>query len=135
MIKCRNSLFSLLGPAFSFRCLLSPAVQVHLWRTCSLPVLVSGLPSLPIRPTNLKSLEIFQRKVLRGFLKLSKSSPIPALHFLLGELPVEGLLHILTLGLFHNICSNPTSTVMYILKMCKSSSTIWANHVQIICLK
>ena len=72
IINCRNSLFVLLGPAFSFKCLLSPAVQIHLWRSCCLPVLVSGLPSMPIRPTNLKYLEIFQRKVLRGFLKLSK---------------------------------------------------------------
>ena len=33
IIKCRNSLFALLGPAFSYRCLLSPALQIHLWRS------------------------------------------------------------------------------------------------------
>ena len=48
--KCRNSLYALLGPAFAFRCLLSPSVQLHLWKTYSLPVLVSGLSALPIRP-------------------------------------------------------------------------------------
>ena len=116
IINCRNSLFALLGPAFSFKCLLSPAVQVHLWRTCCFPSLLSGLPALPIRPTHMKSLEIFQRKILRGLLKLSKSSPIPALHFLLGELPVEAVLHIRTLGLFHNMWSNPTSTVSGMVK-------------------
>ena len=139
IINCQNSLFALLGPAFSFKCLLSPAVQVHLWRTCCFPSLLSGLPALPIRPTHMKSLEIFQRKILRGLLKLSKSSPIPALHFLLGELPVEAVLHIRTLGLFHNMWSNPTSTVFgmveYILKMCRDNSTTWANHLQILCLK
>ena len=46
--KCRASLFALLGPAFAFKCLLSPLVQLHLWRTCCLPVLLSGLPALPI---------------------------------------------------------------------------------------
>ena len=137
IIKCRNSLFALLGPAFSYKCLLSPVLQIHLWRTCNLPVLLSGLSALPIRPTTMKSLEIFQHKILRGFLKLSKSSPIPALHFLLGELPVEAVLHIRTLGTFHNIWSNPDCTVhgivMYILKMCSRNSTTWANHVQLLC--
>ena len=139
IIKCRNSLFALLGPAFSYKCLLSPIVQSHLWRTCCFPVLLSGLPALPIRPTQLRSLELFQHKVLRGILKLSNSSPTPALFFLLGELPVEGVLHIRTLGLLHNIWCNPNTTVysmvVYILKMCNSNSTTWANHLQILCLK
>ena len=139
IIKCRTSLLTMLGPAFSYECFLSPVVQVHLWRACCYPVLLSGLPALPIRPVNFKSLELFHRKVLRGFLKLSQSSPIPALFFLLGEMPVQGALHIQTLGLFHNIWSNPNTTVhnivMYILKLCSSKSTTWSNHVQLLCLQ
>ena len=135
--KCRSSLFSLLGPAFAYKCLLSPAVQLHIWRTCCLPVLLSGLPALPIRPTIAKSLQLFHNKIMRGILKLSKSSPTPALHFLLGELPVEGVLHIRTLGLIQNIWSNPTFTIFdmvtYILKMCDSNSSTWSNHVQLLC--
>ena len=137
--KCRNSLFALLGPAYSFKCLLSPVVQAHLWRTYNLPVLMSGLHALPIRPVNTASLSTFKNKTMRGFLKLSQSSPIPALYFLLGELPAEGLIHINTLNLFHNIWSNPDLTVnnmvAYILKMCKGNSTTWSNHVQLICQK
>ena len=129
----------MLGPAFSYQCCLSAVVQVHLWRACCYPVLLSGLPALPIRPVNFKSLELFHRKVLRGFLKLSQSSPIPALFFLLGEMPVQGALQMQTLGLFHNIWSNPNTTVhnivMYILKLCSSKSTTWSNHVQLLCLQ
>ena len=77
--------------------------------------------------------------MLRGFLKLSPSSPIPALFFLLGELPVEAVLHIRTLSLLHNILSNPSTTVFsmmkYILMMCKNNSTTWSNHVRLLCLK
>ena len=65
--KCRTSLFALLGPAFAHRCLLSSVVQAHLWRPCSLPVLLSGLSALPIRPTNVTSLEIFHNKIMWGF--------------------------------------------------------------------
>ena len=94
IIKCRNSLFAMLGSVYAYKCLLSPSTQLHIWRTCNLPILLSGLEALPIRPGNTKSLELFQRKILRSFLKISQTSPRPAVYFLLGELPVEGLLHI-----------------------------------------
>ena len=137
--KCRNSLFGLLGPAYSYKCLLPPVVLIHLWRTYNLPVLLSGLSALPVRPTNIKTLEIFHKKTLRGFLKLSNSSPIAGLYFLLGELPMEAQVHISTLSLFHNIWASPDTTVhhlvKYILKMCSTTSTTWSNHIQLLCQK
>ena len=137
--KCRNSLFGLLGPAFAFKCLLSPSTQVFLWRMYSLPSLRSGLSSLPIRPANLGPLKTFHNKILRSFLKLSQSSPIPALHFLLGELPIEGWLHLDLLSLFYNIWNNPSTTMFdiakYLLKMASSSSLTWSAHLRNICIK
>ena len=97
--KCRNSIFGLLGPVFAYSCKLSPVVQLHLWRLYCLPVLKSGLSALPVRPTALKPIQIFQNKILRGFLKLSDSSPVPGLYFLSGELPIEGKLHMDLLSL------------------------------------
>ena len=139
ILKCRNALFSMLGPTYSYKCLLSPLVQTYVWRTCHLPILLSGLPALPIRPAQLDPLSVFHRKILRGFLKLSNSSPIPALYFLLGELPIEATLHIRTLGLLYNIADNQASTansiVKYILMMCRDNSTTWSNHVRSLCLK
>ena len=135
----RGSLFSLLGPAYAFKCLLSPVVQSHLWSTYNLPVLLSGLSALPIRPQQIKSLAVFQNKTFRGFLKLSKTSSTAALYFLLGQLPVEANVHMGVLTLFHNIWANPHitlhSVVKYILKMCPESSLAWSNHVQILCKK
>jgi hypothetical protein len=135
--ECRKSLFGLLGPALSYKCKLSPLAQLHLWTVYSLPVLRSGLSALPIRPTVMKSLTIFHNKILRGFLKLSNSSPVPALYFLLGELPIEARLHIDLLTLFHNIISNPetklSQIVKYILMMSDDKSTTWSKHVSLIC--
>ena len=45
-------------------------------------------------------MELFQIKVLRGVLKLSQHSPMHALHFLLGELPVEGVLVFFKLDIY-----------------------------------
>ena len=139
IIQCRNSLFGLLGPAYAYKCMLSPVVQVHLWRIYNLPVVLSGLSALPIRPSHIKPLAVFHNKTMRGFLKLSNTSPVPALHFLLGELPLEAHLHINTLMLFYNVWCNPVTTVhdqvKYILKMCSTNSTTWSNHVQLLCQK
>ena len=136
--QCRSSLFSMLGSAFAYRSKLSPKTQIHLWRTYCKPVLQSGLAALPIRPAQSQTLTAFHHKVLRGFLKLSSSSPIPALYFLLGELPVVATLHLDVLTLFHNIWANPDSTVhemtKYILKMSDSQSVTWAVHVRTLCL-
>merc|ERR1712204_64572 len=90
ILKSRGSLFKLLGPAFAYKCMLSSVVKLHLYRTYICPILRSGLSSLTLRETALQPLIIFQRKILKSILKLSKCSSILALHFLTGELPVEG---------------------------------------------
>ena len=137
--NCRNSLFALLGPALSYKCKLSPHVQLHLWRTYALPVLRSGLSSLPIRTQVVKPLQIFQNKILRGFLKQSFCSPVASLYFLCGELPIEGRLHVDLLSLFYNVWSNPQTKlfdiVLYIMMMAGDKSTTWSFHLRLICKK
>ena len=136
---CRKSLLGLLGPAFAYKCLLPPTVKVHLWRIYNLPILSSGLSALPIRPAHLPSLTIFHNKILRGFLHLSQASPIPALHFLLGELPIEAKLHMEVMSVFYNIWCNPNTTIFkiiqYLLMMCDAKSTTWAAHVRLLCMQ
>ena len=43
--KARYNIFGLLGPAFSYKCLLSPSVKIHLFRTYTCLILQSGLSS------------------------------------------------------------------------------------------
>jgi hypothetical protein len=69
--KGRKNLFGMLGPAFAFKCLLSPVLKMHLFKTYTCPILLSGLSSLALRTTTLQPLIIFHRKVLRGILTLS----------------------------------------------------------------
>ena len=135
--QTKSSLFALLGVAFSFKSKVSPTVQIHLWRTYCQPILRSGLAALPIRPAQFQFLVLFHHKVLRGFLKLSSSSPVPALYFLLGEMPIQANVDLDILGLFHTIWSNPDTTIheiiKYILKMSDEYSVTWAAHVRILC--
>ena len=134
--KCRKSIFGLLGPTFAYSVKVSPAVQLHLWRVYCLPVMLSGLNALPVRPTVMKSVSIFHNKILRGFLKLSQTSPTPSIYFLCGELPIEGKIHIGLLSLFYNIVANPQTTVYkivkYILMMADEKSVTWSVHLRVI---
>ena len=87
--SARQTLFSLLGNVFSFKCKLSPSVLLHVWSLYVKPVLTTGLSSLPIRPQVMSSATRFHCKILRGILKFGPVSPLPPLYFLLGELPIE----------------------------------------------
>ena len=59
--KGRNSLFSMLGPAFSFKCLLGPLVKIHLFRTFTCPITRSGLSSFALRTNQMSPLSLFHR--------------------------------------------------------------------------
>ena len=51
--KGRGSLYGLLGPGFAYKCLLSPLVKLHLYRTYVCPIIRSGLSSFSIRQNSL----------------------------------------------------------------------------------
>lgn len=137
--KGRKSLFALLGPAFAWKCLLSPRVKIHLFRTYTCPIIRSGLSSFSLKTTNLHPLTIFHRKILRGILNLSKSSNIAAIHFLLGELPMEGKIHRDIFSLFLSVWSNPNSKiyeiVKYLMNNSPKNSNTWSMHVKFLSQK
>ena len=132
--KSRNNLFGLLGPAFSFKCLLSPLVKAHLFRTYSCPILRSGLSSFSLRSGDLQPITIFHRKTLRGILNLSKTSNVAALHFLLGELPMEAKIHRDVFSLFFSVWNNPDSKiyqiVKYLIETSSENSRTWSLHLK-----
>ena len=74
LIKGRGIIFKLLGPAFPFKCLLSPVFNLYLFRTFVCSILRSGLTTFVLREKILGPLTVFERKTLRSILKLSKTS-------------------------------------------------------------
>ena len=105
--KGRGTLFKVLGPAFAYKCLLSPAAKLHIFRTFVCPILRSGLSTFVLTEKISEPLCIFQRKVLRAALKLSKNAANCALFFLCGELPIEGKIHRDVFSVFYSIWANP----------------------------
>ena len=132
--KGRKNLFGMLGAAFAHKCLLSPVVKYHLYRTYTSPIIRSGLSSFSLRSEALKTLTIFHRKTLRGILSFSKNAAIPAIHFLLGDLPIEGQIHRDIFSLFFSVWKNPNSKiyeiVKYLLQTSQKNSRTWSIHLR-----
>ena len=65
------------------------------------------------------------------------SVAISGLCFLCGELPIEAGLLIDLLKLFYNVWSNKETKVLdivlYLMKISKENSTIWSNHIRLVC--
>jgi hypothetical protein len=137
--KGRGSLFKLLGPAFAYRCLLSPVVKLHLYRMYACPIIRSGLSSFTLRESSLQPLTMFQRKTIRSILKLSKTSCIPALHFLTGELPIEGKIHRDVFSLLFSVWTNPNTKIFdivkYLLKNSTDNSRTWSIFIRQLSIK
>ena len=132
--KGRKNLFGLLGAGFSYKCLLSPLVKLHIYRTYTCPIVRSGLSSFSLRSAQLEPISLFQRKTLKSILKLSISAPTPSIHFLTGELPIEGKIHQDIFSVFFSIWSNPDTKiytiVKYLLQHCSENSRTWSMHVR-----
>ena len=134
LMKTRKSLFSFLGAGFSYKCLLSPKLKHHVYRTFICPIARSGLSSFSLRSAQIEPLSLFQRKTLKSILKLSHSAPTPSIYFLTGELPIEGKIHRDIFSLFYSIWSNPDTKIFeiikYLLKNSCENSRTWSAHVK-----
>ena len=130
----RKSLYSLLGPAFSFQSLVNPKVQMYIFRMFTSPITLSGLSALAIRPAQCKPLVMFHRRIMRSFLHLSDRCAIPSLHFILGEITIEARLHRDVFSVFYSIWSNPNTKVhhlvKYLLTISNENSRTWSVHVR-----
>ena len=132
--KSRQNLYSFLGAGFSYKCLLSPLLKLHILRTFTCPISRSGLSSFALRSSCLEPLSVFQRKTLKSILKLSLTAPTPAIHFLTGELPIEGKIHKDIFSLFYCIWANPDlkihDIVKYLLEYSCDNSRTWSAHIR-----
>ena len=81
-----------------------------------------------------QSFLIFPQKRNQGVYHLLDWSPIPALFFLTGELPIVARLHRDVFSLFYNIWINPETKIFkitkYLLENCPLNSHTWARHIK-----
>ena len=91
----------------------------------------SGLSAFALGAAQIAPISLFQRKTLKAILKLSITAPTPAIHFITGELPIEGKIHKDIFSLFYSIWSNPGTKIyeilLYLLRNSAENSRTWKN--------
>ena len=122
--KGRGNLYSLLGPAFAYKWMLSPLVKIHLFRTFTCPIIRSGLYSFAQGiPTDISHFPFPQKSSEVHSPSQPKCTPTPAIHFLLGELPMEGRIHRDMFSLLYGVWCNPDTKIPQIVKYLLQNSS------------
>ena len=107
---------------------------MHLFRLHTCPITRCGLSTMTIRSTQMSTIETFHRKCLKSFLSLSQRGSTAGIHFLLGELPLEGRIDRDVFSLFYNIWCNKNTKihqiVQYLLDNSPSNSRTWSMHLK-----
>ena len=104
----------------------------------SLPVLLSGIPSLILSSSELNIIDGHYRKTLNSLLKLYPSTPHTFTYLIAGSLPAKAIVHQRQLGLFNMICNLPDDPLhrraKYVLVRLPPSHKSWFSHLRDICL-
>ena len=82
----------------------NPAASLQVERIYSLPVLLSGVPTLNLLESEVDTLSHHYKETVQGLLKLHLATPDPVVYFLGGCLPLRAHLHIRQITLFLTIC-------------------------------
>jgi hypothetical protein len=133
-ISCgRQALFSLLGSGMYGSNGLPVRTSIHMYQIYSLPRVTHGLEALVLSKTGYKSLETFQRTVLRSILGVPKRTAIPALYLITGVLPTEFLLDQRQLIFLHSLIKEEGRLKDLVVRQCvmkKENSKSWVPHMK-----
>ena len=85
----------------------NPAASLQVERIYSLPVLLSGVPTLNLLESEVDTLSHHYKETVQGLLKLHLATPDPVVYFLGGCLPLRAHLHMRQITLFLMITQFP----------------------------
>ena len=107
----------------------NPAASLHIERLYGTPVLLSGMASLVLKKSEIKTLQHHFKMYLERIQKLYKSSPDVFVYFLAGSLPIIALLHLRQLTLLGMIARLGPSNILFRhgMNVCSSSSNRHSN--------
>ena len=135
--KARRATYILLGAGLSGIENVGPEVAIRGFTIYILPILLHGLEALVLTKTEVNDLALFQREMLRRFMKLSDSTAVSAIHLLSGTLPVEAEVHKQSLSLLRSALDvNPDCPPAVLMKdlvihqLAMEESNRWATQMR-----
>lgn len=112
----RRTLFALMGAGMVGKNGLPVMTCLHIYEIYVLPRVTYGLECLRISKTNFKTLELFQRSILRPLLDLPDRVAIPSLYILTGAMPMDAIIHQKALAFLHALVKTEGPTRDIILR-------------------
>ena len=116
---------------------VNPAASLRIHSLYAVPVLFSGLASLVLKASEMKTITHHYKTTVQQLQRLHEKTPRGVVYLLAGCLPPEALLHLRQLSLFSMICRMPNDPLnkhgSYVLTNCKKSSKSWFFQILDIC--
>jgi hypothetical protein len=134
----RKTLYGLLGAGFYGKSGLPLKACLHLYNIYVLPRMLYGLEALILNKSNVKALEIFQRKVLRSLMGVPDRTAIAALYIITGALPIDVQIEKKHLMFLHSMISMGGRLKDLILRqyaLKKANSKSWITNIKTILQK
>lgn len=117
----RNTTYSLMGAGMHGVNGVKPTVSVHMYNIYVSPRVTYGLEFINIGTTNIRKLETAHRSVLRNIQSLPKRTAIPALHILLGVLPIQAVIEQKQMSAIVSLANNDTILDVIIRQLASKS--------------
>ena len=89
----------------------NPITSLRILTIYGTPVLMSGLSSLVLSPTEVATVDQQLKRLLQKLMKISVSSPPALVYFASGSLPGTAILHLKQISLFSMICRLEKSSI------------------------
>ena len=138
--RCHNrALGAILSSGLARKHRANPAAALQAYNIHCVPVLMSGLSCLVLKPTEINSISQHHKKKLLLIQKLPTGTPDPVVYFLSGSLPGRAILHLRQLsnfGMITHLSDNPIYKIaMRMLTTAKPSSSSWFLQIRDLCLQ
>ena len=133
----RATAYALMGVGFCGVKGLNPTITRTMMATYVVPRMIYGLESQLLSNPQLNKLGDFHRNMLRQLQGLPQHVAKEAIYLLLGVLPLQAIIHLRTLKLFHKIASNEDNLLYKVaqrqLAVKDTNSNSWFMHIVDLC--
>lgn len=117
----RNTTYSLMGAGMHGINGVKPTVSVHMYNIYVMPRVTYGLEFVNVGTTNIRKLEVAHRTTLRNIQTLPRRTAIPALHILLGALPIQAIIEQKQISSIASLSKNRTILDLIIRQLATKS--------------
>ena len=137
MTAHRRKVFAILPAGLALHHHANTCPRLRIEKIYCLPVLLSGLASLPLSKSEVNAIDRYYKTYL-CLMKLHECTPDSAVFFLAGTLPAMAHLHLRQLSLFSMIChlngDHLHTHAKFVLVSWKLSDKSWFNDIRQLCL-